>query len=117
MSPRFLASLAGLATVALGAFGAHGLADRLSPEALEWWETATLYALAHALAAYVAPTPAARAFLVGVLLFAGSLYAMALGAPRMLGAVTPFGGLAFLLGWGLTARAAWRERDGRSDKD
>jgi uncharacterized membrane protein YgdD (TMEM256/DUF423 family) len=106
------AALTGFAGVALGAFGAHGLADRLDPEALGWWDTATLYALVHAVAALAialatkASRAAGWAFIFGSVVFAGSLYAMALGAPRILGAITPIGGLAFLLGWGLLAKNA-----------
>ena len=108
----FFTGIIGFLSVALGAFGAHGLEDRLSAEAKDWWATATLYALVHAAAALgVALTPlAARppvsagwAFLVGVLIFSGSLYAMALGAPTGFGAITPIGGLSFLAGWALVA--------------
>lgn len=110
------AALAGFTGVALGAFGAHGLKDRLSAEALGWWETATLYVLVHAGVALALALSqqqglmrhAGWAFIVGACLFGGSLYAMALGAPRFLGAVTPLGGLAFLTGWALVAAAMIR---------
>ncbi len=94
--------------VALGAFGAHGLEERLSAEQLQWWNTAVQYQLIHALALVLLgalqdrralPSGPGLAFLVGTLLFSGTLYAMALGAPRGLGMVTPVGGLGFLLGW------------------
>lgn len=107
--------ISGFLAVALGAFGAHGLKARLEPLAdaakrMEWWNTAAHYQLVHALAlglvAYLAtrsPSPAIQvatfAFALGTLLFCGSLYAMTLTGIRALGAVTPFGGLAFLLGW------------------
>ncbi|MEO0981137.1 MAG: DUF423 domain-containing protein [Pseudomonadota bacterium] len=112
------ASVLGFAAVALGAFGAHALDGRLSGEATGWWETATLYALVHAAAAlalgFGASAPGARragwAFLFGTLVFAGSLYAMALGAPRWFGAITPIGGLGFLAGWALCAAAAFQNR-------
>ncbi len=98
----------GFLAVALGAFGAHGLEGKLSPEASAWWETATFYGLVHAVAAFslaLHPRPgfarAGWAFVVGAVIFAGSLYAMALGAPRQLGMATPFGGIGFLLGWTL----------------
>lgn len=97
-----LAALAGFASVAFGAFAAHGIAD---PRAQELLRTGSLYGFAHALATLVAGALAPRArlapalFLAGVLLFSGSLYALALGAPRWVGAVTPFGGLGFLAGW------------------
>lgn len=108
--PRLVlaAGLLGFLVVALGAFGAHGLEGRLSEEALGWWETATFYGLGHAVAALAIALSgreklgaAGWAFALGVLLFAGSLYALALGAPRVLGIVTPFGGVSFLVGWGL----------------
>jgi uncharacterized membrane protein YgdD (TMEM256/DUF423 family) len=106
--------ISGFLAVALGAFGAHGLQARLADAAdaakrLSWWQTAAHYHLLHALALAVvafviAHGPQARyagvAFAVGTLLFSGSLYVMALGGPRWLGAVTPFGGAAFLVGWG-----------------
>lgn len=117
----FCAGLAGFLIVALGAFGAHGLEGKLSFEALDWWKTATLYGLVHAAAALAVALRgealASRsirisgwAFLAGVIVFSGSLYAMALGAPRFLGAVTPIGGLSFLAGWALTAVAGVRTR-------
>jgi uncharacterized membrane protein YgdD (TMEM256/DUF423 family) len=106
--------ISGFLAVALGAFGAHGLQARLADAAdaakrLSWWQTAAHYHLMHALALAVvafviAHAPRARyagvAFAVGTLLFSGSLYVMALGGPRWLGAVTPLGGAAFLVGWG-----------------
>ena len=105
------AGLIGFTSVALGAFGAHGLEGRLTPEGEGWWATATLYALAHsaaALACALAGRAGVRglgapgwAFAVGTLIFAGTLYAMALGAPRWFGAVTPVGGVSFLIGWAL----------------
>ncbi|CAK9039477.1 UPF0382 membrane protein SERP0230 [Durusdinium trenchii] len=102
--------IAGFAAVAFGAFGAHGLEGRLSPEGEDWWTTATLYALVHAAAALAialapqhspAPRKAGWAFLIGIVIFSGSLYAMALGAPRILGTLTPIGGVSFLTGWAL----------------
>ena len=111
------AGVSGFLAVALGAFGAHGLQARLVDAAdgakrLGWWQTAAHYHLLHALglglvALLIAKVPRARfagmAFVLGTLLFSGSLYAMALGAPRGLGAVTPFGGLGFLVGWAVLA--------------
>jgi uncharacterized membrane protein YgdD (TMEM256/DUF423 family) len=108
----------GFMAVALGAFGAHGLASRLGALAegerrLGWWETAAHYHLLHALALGLVALLSLRfpqvrvsgyAFLLGTLLFSGSLYVMALGGPRWLGAVTPLGGLSFLAGW---AALAW----------
>lgn len=112
-----LSGTSGFLAVALGAFGAHGLKARLADVAdgakrLGWWETAAHYHLMHALALglvafVIARAPAARfagvAFLLGTLLFAGSLYLMALGGPRWLGAITPLGGLSLLAGWAILA--------------
>jgi uncharacterized membrane protein YgdD (TMEM256/DUF423 family) len=112
-----LSGISGFLAVALGAFGAHGLQARLEGAAdgikrLSWWQTAAQYHLLHALALAVvafalARAPQARfagmAFTFGTLLFSGSLYVMALGGPRWLGAVTPLGGLGFLAGWAVLA--------------
>ena len=104
-----LAAVAGLICVAGGAFGAHGIADS---KAQEWLRTGALYGFVHALAVFAAGAVGARVsppfFLAGVVLFSGSLFAMALGAPRWLGAITPIGGLSFMMGWALLAWAAWR---------
>ena len=103
-----IGAILGFLAVALGAFGAHALRERLTAEELGWWKTATDYHLAHALALVLlgalpcrprAIGIAGSCFFLGVLLFSGSLYAMALGAPRWLGAVTPLGGAAFLAAW------------------
>src|SRR5262245_20086918 len=105
------AILAGLG-VAAGAFGAHALRDRVDPASLATFEHAVRYQLVHGLALLFASergkqAPGARAaaiaFAIGVVLFSGSLYALALGAPRMVGMITPFGGLSFLVGWALLA--------------
>lgn len=110
-----LGALSGALTVALGAFGAHALKERLTPEELDIWRTAVQYQGLHAAALGLTGLLAARVgrgagagwgFLVGTLLFSGSLYALALGGPRYLGAITPFGGVAFLVGWALLALAA-----------
>jgi uncharacterized membrane protein YgdD (TMEM256/DUF423 family) len=117
-----LAAGLGFLAVALGAFGAHGLSSRLAgladgAQRLDWWRTAAHYHLAHALAVGLAAgvcgeTRAGRfaciAFAVGVVLFSGSLYTMTLTGTRWLGAITPIGGLAFLLGWALLGWAALR---------
>jgi uncharacterized membrane protein YgdD (TMEM256/DUF423 family) len=119
-----LSALNGVLAVAFGAFGAHGLKSRLAAladgaERLDWWRTAASYHLAHALAlgivavlvarsASTALTVAGFAFLAGIALFSGSLYAMVLTGVRGLGAVTPIGGLAFLVGWAALAYAALR---------
>ena len=112
------AVLAGLA-VAAGAFGAHGLRDRLAPDMLAVFETAARYQMYHALGlvavAWVTTRwPDASAglagwlFVAGIVLFSGSLYVLALSGVRWLGAITPFGGLCFLAGWGVLAWTVWR---------
>lgn len=106
--------------VAAGAFGAHALKVRLAPDMLAVFETGVRYHLVHALAllatAWVCTrwdSRVARAagwlFVSGIVLFSGSLYAMALSGTRGLGIVTPFGGAAFILGWACLAWAAWRD--------
>ncbi len=109
---------AGLA-VALGAFGAHGLEGRVTPERLETFKTGVLYHLIHALALLAAAWAASQwpgwavqaagyLFAAGIVLFSGSLYLLVLTDTRWLGAVTPFGGVAFIAGWGLLAWGIWR---------
>jgi len=106
----------GFLGVALGAFGAHAL--ELSAEAEAWWDTATLYHLVHAPMVVIggilrrqgrlSSAPVA-CWLVGSAIFSGTLYAMAVGAPRLLGAITPIGGVGMLLGWaGLAVASARR---------
>ena len=116
MSPRFWfmagALLAGIA-VAAGAFGAHGLRSRLAPADLVTFETAVRYQMYHALALLAVAGLLARgaalagaagwSFLAGIALFSGSLYLLTLAGQRWMGAVTPLGGLAFLVGWVLLA--------------
>lgn len=117
MSLVAVSACLGFLAVGLGAFGAHGLADRLDADGLALWQTATLYALIHAVAALsigLAPHISTRraggwTICLGVLVFSGSLYAMALGAPKWLGAITPLGGAAFLLGWALIAISVRRQ--------
>jgi uncharacterized membrane protein YgdD (TMEM256/DUF423 family) len=105
MRLRAAGALVAALAVGLGAFGAHGLKERLAalPPAAAWWETATLYLLVHAVAVAALPAESSRAarllLLIGALVFAGTLHAMALGAPRWLGAVTPLGGTALVAGW------------------
>lgn len=92
--------------IALGAFGAHGLADRLEATGrLANWETATLYHLIHGVALFVIGLLPSRPlgyfwFLAGIILFSGSLYVLALTDISKLGAITPLGGVSFLIGWG-----------------
>lgn len=95
-------------TVALGAFGAHGLKTRVTPEMLAVFETGVRYQAYHALgllalAALKGPDKAGWCFVAGVALFSGSLYALALTGVRWLGAITPIGGVLFLVGWALFA--------------
>ncbi len=94
--------------VALGAFGAHGLKNMVSTQQLEWWQTATLYLFVHALGLLLVGilirlkyTTQTTAWLlqIGIVIFAGSLYAMTLGAPRWFGAITPIGGILMIAGW------------------
>lgn len=93
--------------IALGAFGAHGLADRLEETGrLDNWQTATFYHLVHGVAMFVIALSGKRAigfwwFLAGIVLFSGSLYVLALTGITKLGAITPFGGTAMLIGWGM----------------
>jgi uncharacterized membrane protein YgdD (TMEM256/DUF423 family) len=113
----FLSALMGMLAVIFGAFAAHGLKSRLGADALSVFETGARYQMYHALAmglaAFAIRGPAARwarwaaiSFLAGIILFSGSLYLLALTGNSALGIVTPFGGLLFIAGWGLLARAA-----------
>ncbi len=116
MTTLRLAAILGFLGVALGAFGAHGLKSMVAAERLVeargWWQTAALYHLLHAVAllarASVAPQPGPSewCFAAGIIVFSGTLYAIALGGPRILGAVTPLGGLLLLVGWALLLRRA-----------
>jgi len=108
------AALLGFLGVAFGAFGAHALDAQLTEEARGWWDTATVYVLPHAAAALAAGLSGRSAlggwlFICGAVIFAGSLYAMALGAPRWFGAITPVGGLGLLAGWLALAVSAFRK--------
>jgi uncharacterized membrane protein YgdD (TMEM256/DUF423 family) len=114
----FVGAVMGFVGVALGAFGAHGLRTRLSPEMLAIFETGVRYQMYHALALVATAAFAARldgravtaagwCFTAGIFIFSGSLYALALSGVTVLGAITPIGGLAFLAGWILLAVAAF----------
>jgi uncharacterized membrane protein YgdD (TMEM256/DUF423 family) len=105
--------------VALGAFGAHGLEGKVDARALQWWGTGVQYHLWHALGVVAAglfasarnvPAWPAALLLAGSAIFSGTLYAMTLGGPRMLGMVTPIGGLLMIAGWTALAWQAWRGR-------
>jgi|SRR5689334_9710978 len=110
-------AVAGLIGVGFGAFGAHGLRERLSPDMLAVFETGVRYHMYHALAllltAALAPRLPGKAvviagwlFVAGIVLFSGSLYLLAVTGARILGAITPFGGIAFLAAWAALAIAA-----------
>jgi uncharacterized membrane protein YgdD (TMEM256/DUF423 family) len=103
-----IAAVSGFLTVALGAFGAHGLKALLTEhDTVEIWDKAVLYQMFHTLALLAlvfrptVNTGAAIGFLIGICVFSGSLYLLALTNLRWLGAITPLGGLAFLIGWSL----------------
>lgn len=112
-----LASVFGFFGVALGAFGAHGLKKILSPEMLLIFETGIRYQMYHAFAIlavalfadkYPALKYAGRLFGIGIVLFSGSLYVLALTGIPMFGAVTPFGGICFLAGWIILGATAFK---------
>ncbi|MEO8011442.1 MAG: DUF423 domain-containing protein [Dokdonella sp.] len=113
-------ALFGALAVVLGAFGTHALRNTIGADAMSTWRTAVDYQFWHALilvaAAALGPGVwsgrtarlAVLAYVVGIVLFSGSLFALALGAPRMLGAITPLGGVALMAGWVLLAAALVR---------
>jgi uncharacterized membrane protein YgdD (TMEM256/DUF423 family) len=115
-----LAALAMFAAVALGAFGAHGLRGRLDPEMIGVWQTAVQYHAWHALALLGTGIlllhwresrglkATAWLFAAGIVLFSGSLYALAFTGLRTLGIVTPIGGVLFLAGWAVLTWTVWR---------
>jgi uncharacterized membrane protein YgdD (TMEM256/DUF423 family) len=120
MNARYLSLMAlnAFVAVACGAFGAHALKARLTPELLDVWQTAVQYQMFHCVGLLaVALWPLTRTnaallkwsghlFCVGLVLFCGSLYALALSGVRILGAITPIGGVAWLLAWALLVKAA-----------
>jgi uncharacterized membrane protein YgdD (TMEM256/DUF423 family) len=114
-----LAAFFGFTGVGLGAFAAHGLKNRLTPEYLAIFHTGVTYQLVHALALFGVALLASQiqgrlvawagaSFTLGILLFSGSLYLLTLTGISKLGIITPFGGLAFLIGWLCLGIAAWR---------
>jgi uncharacterized membrane protein YgdD (TMEM256/DUF423 family) len=115
-----VAGFLGMSAVAAGAFGAHGLRAVVEPRDLEIWSTGAHYQLVHAVALLAlaawqgaeskALRTAALLWTIGSLVFAGTLYAMVLGAPRWLGAVTPLGGLCLMAGWAAVAVHGWGQR-------
>jgi uncharacterized membrane protein YgdD (TMEM256/DUF423 family) len=113
-----IGALAGVVGVGLGAFGAHGLRGRLSPEMLAVFETGVRYHMYHALALVATAALMGRLdgrfisaagwlFTAGIVLFSGSLYVLALTGVGIFGAITPIGGLAFLAGWACLAIASF----------
>jgi len=115
-----LASLSGMLAVTLGAFGAHGLRDKLDDYALGVFATAVQYHFYHSLALLAVGIlalsqphtallrSAGWLFLTGILIFSGSLYILAISGLKWLGAITPLGGLAFIAGWGCLAATGWK---------
>jgi uncharacterized membrane protein YgdD (TMEM256/DUF423 family) len=113
-----LAAINGFLAVALGAFGAHGLEGKVSERMIEIWKTGVTYQMFHAGALFVVAilidrwggsgllTTAGWSFLIGIVLFSGSLYVLTLSGVKILGAITPLGGVAFLIGWVLIIVAA-----------
>lgn len=116
-----LGSLNMALSIALGAFGAHGLAGKVSERMLANWQTGAHYHIIHGVALLAVAllidrlgssplvTTAGWLLQIGIILFSGSLYAMALTGVTKLGAITPFGGIAFIVGWILVAVAAFRQ--------
>jgi uncharacterized membrane protein YgdD (TMEM256/DUF423 family) len=113
-----LGAVSGFISVAAGAFGAHALRSRLTPEYLGVFETAARYQMYHALALLAVAWAITRGtgstaqwagwlFVIGTVLFSGSLYGLALTGIRWLGAITPLGGVAFLAGW-LCLALSWK---------
>lgn len=112
--------VAGFVGVAAGAMGAHALSGRIDAQALGWWRTAADYAQLHAVVLVAIGLSRARAralrvavpaFAAGIAIFSGTLMAMALGAPRWFGAITPLGGLCLMAGWLALAAAAVASRE------
>ncbi|MED4584639.1 DUF423 domain-containing protein [Brevibacillus choshinensis] len=115
-----LGSISGFLSVALGAFGAHALKEKLDEYSLGIFHTGVTYQTTHALALIAVAflikwypdssglTWAGWCFAIGTLIFSGSLYALAASGVKVLGAITPIGGLLFLVGWALLAIHAWK---------
>jgi uncharacterized membrane protein YgdD (TMEM256/DUF423 family) len=112
-------SLSALVAVALGAFAAHGLKTRLTPDMFNIFEVGVRYHMYHALALFAVAWACSRwpesnapmagwAFIFGILVFSGSLYLLSTTGIRWLGAITPIGGVGFLIGWILLVWAVWR---------
>lgn len=121
----FIGAISGFLAVALGAFAAHGLKHQLSPDMLLIFKTATDYQMFHALALVLVGISArqspgkyiklsAFAFILGSLFFCGSLYILAFGFPKIIGVITPIGGILFLLGWLSLAIHLWPRNQSNS---
>ena len=117
------AGLLGMTAVVLGAFGAHGLRDKVAPPLLEIYRTGALYHLVHAVAALAValagdrlrwPRLVVGLFAAGIVVFSGSLYTLAITGKSWLGAVTPFGGLMLIVGWAVIATNLWPSSRGRA---
>lgn len=115
-----IGSIFGALSVAFGAFASHALQNKLTPKALDIWETGTKYQMYHALALVLVALLITRlettstllnvagfAFITGIALFSGSLYALSLSGIKWLGAIAPLGGVAFLVGWSCLVVTAW----------
>ncbi len=114
-----IGALSAMIAVGAGAFGAHGLRNSLEPRYLEIFETGVRYQMYHSLGLVAVAwaighwqsstllSSAGWCFVIGIILFSGSLYALALTGISKLGAITPFGGLAFIIGWGCMAWGCW----------
>ena len=122
MTPKILITIGAALTgigVAAGAFGAHGLTEMVTPERLKVYETAVRYHLLHSVALMIVGTlgivvpslsvsSTGYLFLAGLILFSGSLYLLVLTDTPWLGAITPIGGVAWIVGWGLLALSTWK---------
>lgn len=104
--------------IGLGAFGAHGLRERVGATELEWWHTGVLYQMVQAIGLILfgllqerraCSGVAGTLLFVGSLIFSATLYGLTLGGPRWLGAITPFGGVGMIAGWCVFAWQAWRK--------
>ena len=127
MKTRWIAvgAFSGAVAVVLGAFGAHGLKARVSPEDLEIWKTGVLYHALHSIALVLyglfqerrrSSSAPGLLFLVGIVVFGGTLYGIVLGGPRWLGAITPLGGLSLIAGWILFGVQALRSGNASQDR-
>lgn len=115
-----IAAIFGGLSVGSGAFASHALKEKLTENALKIWETGSKYQMYHALALLLVALLLAKAetsqisliysgiaFILGIFIFSGSLYALSLSGIKWLGAITPIGGVALLIGWGCLAISAW----------